>query len=256
MSRFPDHFPPDTTIEDVDLDQEEVVVGGQRLTEARAAELAAQTLREIRIRNLVPGRKSLSGEGTHSPVIQFRVPVHLREAVEARAQADEVSVSVVARRALESYLAEPSVDESGQGGGEGASEPKPVPGQHEVSPEEHERLLGRVWELLDSLGTEPFEKARETETLTEVWTLLEKVGPSPLPVRVGDGGFEAFGVLTGKASFFNQVEVNFPFPRLPGDVRVLGLSVPHPADEHAATRIGREAALLLFRRESTDEPVR
>lgn len=75
-------------------------------------------------------------------------------------------------------------------------------------------------------------------------------------MRVRDGALEAFGLLTGQASIFNRVEVNFPFPRLPGDVRVLGLGVPHPADEHAATRFGREAALLLFRWEPTDESVR
>jgi hypothetical protein len=86
--------------------------------------LAAQTLREIRTRNLVPGRKSLGGEGKHSPVIQFRGPAHLRDAVEARAQAGELSVSGVARRALESYLAEHPADESGPGGGGAPAEPE------------------------------------------------------------------------------------------------------------------------------------
>ena len=103
--RFPDRFPADVTIEDVDLDETEVFVGGERLTEARAAELAAATLREVRARNLVPGRKSLGRDGSHSPTIQVRVPADLRAAAEKRAEADQVSVSAVVRRALESYLA-------------------------------------------------------------------------------------------------------------------------------------------------------
>lgn len=102
--RFPDPFPTDITLEDVDLDEVEVIAGGERLTEARAAELAEQTLRELRKRNLVPGRKSLSRDGSHSPTIQVRVPAELRAAAEERARADHVSVSVLVRRALESYL--------------------------------------------------------------------------------------------------------------------------------------------------------
>jgi predicted HicB family RNase H-like nuclease len=102
--RFPDRFPADVTVEDVDLDETEVFVGRERLTEARATELAEQTLREVRRRNLVPGRKSLGRDGAHSPVIQVRVPADLRQAAEERAEADHVSVSVLVRRALESYL--------------------------------------------------------------------------------------------------------------------------------------------------------
>ena len=103
--RFPKRFPADVIVEDVDLDQAEVIVGGERLTEARAEELAAATLREVRRRNLVPGRKSLGGDGSHSPTIQVRVPADLREAAEERAAVEQVSVSVLVRRALESYLA-------------------------------------------------------------------------------------------------------------------------------------------------------
>ena len=102
--RFPDPFPTDITVEDVDLDEVEVIAGGERLTEARAAELAEQTLRELRSRNLVPGRKSLGRAGSHSPTIQVRVPAELHAAAQQRAQADHVSVSVLVRRALESYL--------------------------------------------------------------------------------------------------------------------------------------------------------
>lgn len=102
--RFPDRFPADVTVEDIDLDDAEVIVGGERLTEARAEQLAEETLREVRKRNLVPGRKALGGDGSHSPTIQVRVPAELREAAEQRARADHVSLSVLVRRALESYL--------------------------------------------------------------------------------------------------------------------------------------------------------
>lgn len=70
---------PDTTIEDVDLDEEEVFLAdGARLTEQRAGQIAEEALAEIRRRNLVPGRKSLTGGSAHSPRVQFRVPEALR----------------------------------------------------------------------------------------------------------------------------------------------------------------------------------
>ena len=95
---------PDADISDVDLDTEEFVVRGERLTEERAEELAEQALGEIRRRNLVPGRKSLTGGVVHSPRVQFRVPERILADAERRAAADGVSLSVLARRALEEYL--------------------------------------------------------------------------------------------------------------------------------------------------------
>jgi predicted HicB family RNase H-like nuclease len=96
---------PDTTIEDADLDKEEVYLrDGTRLTEQRAEQIAKQTLAEIRRRNLVPGRKSLTGGSTHSPRVQFRVPETIREKAEQRAAAEGKSVSALAREALERYL--------------------------------------------------------------------------------------------------------------------------------------------------------
>ena len=144
-SRFPERFPADTTIEDVDLDQEEVFAGGERLTEARATELAAQTLREVRKRNLIPGRKSLGGDGSHSPVIQFRVPAHLRASLEARARTDNVTASVVARRALESYLA-PQADEPHVGAARPSDVPVPV-----LDEQARARVLEAISHFLDSI---------------------------------------------------------------------------------------------------------
>ena len=96
---------PDATIEDVDLDETEVSFDGARLTEKRAETLAAETLAEVRQRNLVPGGKSLSGGGRHSPTVQFRVPEAVREQLEERAKVEGVSPSKLARKALEQYLA-------------------------------------------------------------------------------------------------------------------------------------------------------
>jgi predicted HicB family RNase H-like nuclease len=96
---------PDAVIEDVDLDEEEVrLPDGTRLTEQRAEQLARQALAEVRRRNLVPGRKSLSGGSVHSPRVQFRVPEAIREQAEQRAAAEGKSLSALAREALEHYL--------------------------------------------------------------------------------------------------------------------------------------------------------
>lgn len=97
---------PDTDIDDVDLDEEEVRLrDGRRLTNQLAEELAERALVEARRRNLVPGRKSLTGGSTHSPRVQFRVPADLRAKAERRAAEKGVSLSELAREALEDYLA-------------------------------------------------------------------------------------------------------------------------------------------------------
>lgn len=96
---------PDVTTEDVDLDTEEVrLSNGTRLTELRAGEIARPTLAEIRRRNLVPGRKSLTGGSTHSPRVQFRVSEEILHRAEERAEAEGKSLSALAREALERYL--------------------------------------------------------------------------------------------------------------------------------------------------------
>ncbi len=97
---------PGDQVEDVDLETEDVrLKDGRRLTPALAEQLARQGVDEARMRNLIPGRKSLAGDGSVSPRVQFRVPESLREAAEARAEAEGVSLSVLAREALEHYLA-------------------------------------------------------------------------------------------------------------------------------------------------------
>lgn len=93
------------TIDDVDLDTEVVhLKDGRRLTNELAEQLAEEALAEARRRNLVPGRKSLTGGNVHSPRVQFRVPESLLDAAEERAAREGVSLSVLAREALEYYL--------------------------------------------------------------------------------------------------------------------------------------------------------
>lgn len=95
----------DSEISTIDLADEEFTLrDGRRLTDELADTLAAQALDEIRRRNLIPGRKSLSGDGTRSPAIRVRVPADLRQQIEERAIAEGVSVSQLTRKALTSYL--------------------------------------------------------------------------------------------------------------------------------------------------------
>ncbi len=97
---------PASTIEDVDLVKEDLRLrDGRRLTNELADKMAREGVAEARRRNLIPGGKSLGGDGSHSPRVQFRVPESLRAAAEAKAAAEGVSLSVLFREALEHYLA-------------------------------------------------------------------------------------------------------------------------------------------------------
>ena len=80
---------------DVDLDAEAVLgLDGRRITEADTQ--AFTTARG--------GRPSLTGAGTRSPRVSFRVPELILQRAEQRAEVEQVSLSVLARRALERYL--------------------------------------------------------------------------------------------------------------------------------------------------------
>jgi len=106
MTLMPTHYRRDAVSERyvigpyIDLDQDVVVDGdGERITEARAEEIAAETLRQVR-----RGRPSLSGEPETSPRVSFRIPEQLRVRIEQRAEQEGRPVSEVAREALEFYL--------------------------------------------------------------------------------------------------------------------------------------------------------
>ena len=80
---------------DVDLDSEVVLdLDGQRITEADTQAFARGR----------GGRPSLTAAGTHSPRVSFRVPEPILQRAEQRAEVEQVSLSVLARRALERYL--------------------------------------------------------------------------------------------------------------------------------------------------------
>lgn len=108
MSNNPADFriDDDATIEDADLDELNITYRGERLTEARAAELDDATARELdrRAANLIPGGKSLSGEGKHSPVVQVRVSENTRAQLRKIAAERKVSVSKLSRQVLEEFV--------------------------------------------------------------------------------------------------------------------------------------------------------
>ncbi|BBZ50574.1 hypothetical protein MHEI_22910 [Mycobacterium heidelbergense] len=101
---------PDATIEDADLDEREIYHKGERLTEARAAELGdiaareAEQTRTARTAGLIPGGKSLSGGQKHSPVVQVRVSEITRTKLEAIAKARKMSVSKLSRQVLDEFV--------------------------------------------------------------------------------------------------------------------------------------------------------
>jgi len=86
---------------DIDLDEEVVLdSNGNRVTEARAQEMAEHALRAVR------GRPSLTRTGHHSPRVSFRLPDTALARAERVAKQEGKTVSALAREALERYLAE------------------------------------------------------------------------------------------------------------------------------------------------------
>ena len=87
----------------IDVDKEPVLHEGERLTQERVRQLVADA-RVKRTANLVPGGKSLSGDGRHSPSITVRVPEATLLELQNRADCERVSVSKLVRKAVEEYL--------------------------------------------------------------------------------------------------------------------------------------------------------
>ncbi len=98
----------DAVIEEVDdLDARNITYQGESLTEARLAELNEIAEREAVARRnagLVPGGKSLSGGGRHSPVVQVRVSESPRDKLKAIADSRRISVSKLSRQVLDDYV--------------------------------------------------------------------------------------------------------------------------------------------------------
>jgi len=89
----------------IDLDNEAVYDAhtGQRVTSDVADHWAKQD--EARYRGLIPGGKSLSGDGSHSPVLRLVVSPDTRDEVARRAKSEKMSVSRWLRGAVEEKLA-------------------------------------------------------------------------------------------------------------------------------------------------------
>lgn len=86
---------------DIDLDTEVVLdKRGRRVTEARARQIAAETLTKAGA-----GRPSLTAPGHRSPEVKARVPEELRTRLHEAAQREHTSTSELIRKALEQYLA-------------------------------------------------------------------------------------------------------------------------------------------------------
>lgn len=95
---------------DLDADTEVVFVAGKRMTNADFDELAEHLENRDRsndrsLANLIPGRKSLSGGSTHSPVLNVRVSETTRQRLEELSQTRGESVSKLARQAIDAYIA-------------------------------------------------------------------------------------------------------------------------------------------------------
>ncbi|KDP02971.1 DNA-binding protein [Mycobacterium timonense] len=105
MGRKPEPIIDD---DDIDLDKEVIHIGdGRRLTEELAeqiAEEAERTSRERSNANLIPGRKSLSGGGEHSPIVQTRVPAQVRARLQAIADRRGVRPSKLLREAIDQFI--------------------------------------------------------------------------------------------------------------------------------------------------------
>jgi hypothetical protein len=87
---------------DIDLDDEEVYLpNGERLTEARAEELAEELVTEYR---RSAGRPSLTGAARPTPTLSIRISPRTRSRLEAMARRQNRRLADVTRDALDEYL--------------------------------------------------------------------------------------------------------------------------------------------------------
>jgi len=98
VSTFPKRFEPDIAVTEIDLDTSDVRYRGEKLTEARADEIAADVL------SRTPGRPSLSGKREPSPSLTIRLPQQSRSKLDTFARRHGMRPSQVVRDALDEYL--------------------------------------------------------------------------------------------------------------------------------------------------------
>ncbi len=91
-------FEPGVDVREIDLDQEDFTFRWERLSEARAEEIAADVL------SRTPERPSLSGRGMTSPSLTIRLPRQESERLERVASQQGRRTSDVVREALDDYL--------------------------------------------------------------------------------------------------------------------------------------------------------
>lgn len=107
-TRNPADYAIDDNVEvtDVDLEQEEICVNGERLTDERVEQMAQESVRlaRERERHLIPGGKSLSGGSKHSPVVQVRVSETTRDKLAHIAAERRMSVSKLSRQVLDDFV--------------------------------------------------------------------------------------------------------------------------------------------------------
>ncbi len=96
---------------DVDLEREDVRdAQGRRITKDYVERALSDLLDEdapatpTSVTHPRRGRRSLTGDGVHSPRVSFRVSVDLHRRAQAKARREGKPVSVLAREALEHYL--------------------------------------------------------------------------------------------------------------------------------------------------------
>ena len=98
------YIPGESDVADIDLDATPVYLDGRRYTEADARRDDDAAGRAYHP-GLVPGGKSLSDDGGHSPRLQVVVGAETARALRARALDSGMSVSKYVRRVLEADLA-------------------------------------------------------------------------------------------------------------------------------------------------------
>lgn len=87
----------------IDVATEDVVYQGVPLTDKRVEEIV-ENLRAVSEANLIPGGKSLSAPGVHSPRVSYRVPEDVLDAAERQSDAEGITLSKLGRKALIEYL--------------------------------------------------------------------------------------------------------------------------------------------------------
>jgi hypothetical protein len=97
-------IPGVSEVADIDLDETPVYINGKLYTEADAERDADEAERRLHA-NLIPGGKSLSRDGGHSPALRTVVSEETARRVKERAKAAHMSVSRYLRGIIEQDLA-------------------------------------------------------------------------------------------------------------------------------------------------------